>query len=178
MTEYTSWKNLQTVLAVMEREWLGRWQHQTVKSPTITGNAAGLLFVLIWVKLRPAALKEAPHGVSSYPHLRRVLVEQLTVVEDEMSVGRKLLTAAVPEETGDKCLNGTREEHSVLCVWKMSEEPPLQHKSNPSSGAYVFLLEMFKYRTISQLREQQTHEKTHQGKCWRKKMFLNLPKSI
>lgn len=60
------------------------------------------LFVLIRVELRPAALEEAPHGVASHPHLRRVLVEQLAVVEDELGVGRKLLAAAVAETGGRK----------------------------------------------------------------------------
>lgn len=55
------------------------------------------LFVLIRVELGPAALEEAPHGVAGHPHLRRVLVEQLAVVEDELSVRRKLLAAAVAE---------------------------------------------------------------------------------
>lgn len=55
-----------------------------------------LLFVLIRVELRPAALKETPHGVSSHSHLRRVFIEQLAVVEDEVSICCKLLTAAVP----------------------------------------------------------------------------------
>lgn len=55
------------------------------------------LFVLVRVELGPATLKEAPHGVAGHPHLRRVLVEQLAVVEDELSVRRKLLAAAVAE---------------------------------------------------------------------------------
>ncbi len=58
---------------------------------------AASLFVLVLVKLRPAALEEAPHGVPGLAHLRRVLVEELAVVEDQLSVGSKLLTAAVPE---------------------------------------------------------------------------------
>lgn len=65
--------------------WVGGWTRHTS------------LFVLVRVELGPAALKEAPHGVAGHPHLRRVLVEQLAVVEDELSVGRKLLAAAVAE---------------------------------------------------------------------------------
>lgn len=63
---------------------------------------AASLFVLVLVKLRPAVLEEAPHGVSGLAHLRRVLVEELAVVEDQLSVGSKLLTAAVPETHGRK----------------------------------------------------------------------------
>lgn len=59
-----------------------------------------LLFVLILIELRPAALEETPHRVSGHAHLRCVLVEELTVVEDELGVGRKLLTAAVPGRGG------------------------------------------------------------------------------
>jgi len=66
-------------------------------APPSGGGGGTLLFVPIRVELRPVAFKETPHGVASRPHLRRVLVEQLAVVEDEMSVRRKLLTAAVPE---------------------------------------------------------------------------------
>lgn len=69
----------------------------------VAGRDARLLFVLVRVELRPAALEEAPHGVASHPHLRRVLVEQLAVVEDELGVRRELLAAAVAE-TGQQVL--------------------------------------------------------------------------
>lgn len=58
---------------------------------------AASLFVLVLVKLRPAVLEEAPHGVASLAHLRCVFVEEFAVVENQLSVGSKLLTAAVPE---------------------------------------------------------------------------------
>lgn len=63
---------------------------------------AASLFVVVLIKLRPAVLEEAPHGVSSLAHLRRVLVEEFAVAEDQLSVGSKLLTAAVPETHGRK----------------------------------------------------------------------------
>lgn len=70
-------------------------------------------FVFVRVELRPAALKETPHGVSRRSHLRRVLVEQLAVVEDELSVRRELLAAPVPaarkEEDNVNGRNGTRQ---------------------------------------------------------------------
>lgn len=69
----------------------------TVYSPTIRVVRRRILFVLVWVELRPAALKETPHGVSGHSHLWCVLVEELAVVEDKLSVRRELLTAAVPE---------------------------------------------------------------------------------
>lgn len=77
--------------------WVGGW----------TRHAS--LFVLIRVELGPAALEEAPHGVAGHPHLRRVLVEQLAVVEDEMSVRCKLLAAAVAEteEAPGRLTSGT-----------------------------------------------------------------------
>lgn len=79
----------------------------TVAAPTRLKPLAGRrgwtpLFVLIRVELRPAALEEAPHGVAGHPHLRRVLVEQLAVVEDELSVRRKLLAAAVAGREEEK----------------------------------------------------------------------------
>lgn len=61
---------------------------------------AASLFVLVLVKLRPAALEEAAHGVAGLAHVRRVLVEEFAVVENQLSVGSKLLTAAVPERHG------------------------------------------------------------------------------
>lgn len=64
--------------------------------PPIQQRAA-FLFVFVVVELRPAALKEAAHGVSGLAHLRRILVEELAVVEDQLSVGRKLLAATVSE---------------------------------------------------------------------------------
>lgn len=62
---------------------------------------AASLFVLVLVELRPAALEEASHGVAGLAHLRRVLVEEFAVVENQLSVGSKLLTAAVPERHSD-----------------------------------------------------------------------------
>lgn len=58
---------------------------------------AASLFVLVLVKLCPAVLEEAAHGVAGLAHVRRVLVEEFAVVENQLSVGSKLLTAAVPE---------------------------------------------------------------------------------
>lgn len=60
----------------------------------------GLLFVLALVELHPAVLEEALHGVSGHAHLGRVLVELLAVVEHQMGVRCKLLTAAVPGSRG------------------------------------------------------------------------------
>lgn len=57
---------------------------------------AASLFVLVLVKLCPAVLEEAAHGVAGLAHVRRVLVEEFAVVENQLSVGSKLLTAAVP----------------------------------------------------------------------------------
>lgn len=70
------------------------------------------LFVFVVVKLRPAALEEAAHGVSGLAHLRRVLVEKLAVIEDQLSVGRKLLAAAVPSL--QKSFPHSEEVHGVF----------------------------------------------------------------
>lgn len=57
----------------------------------------GFSFVLVLglVEFRPAAFKEAPHGVSCLANLRRVLVEELTVVEDQLGISSKLFHTAV-----------------------------------------------------------------------------------
>ena len=66
-------------------------------------SLSGLSFVLVVIELGPAVLEEEAHGVPGHAHLRRVLVEQLAVVEHQLGVRGKLLAVAVPEDQmGDR----------------------------------------------------------------------------
>lgn len=72
--------------------------------------------------------------MSGHSHLRRVLVEQLTVVENKLSVCCKLLAAAVPETRKER-----RDiQYNILRIRKIPGEPAFQHwviENIPKSGA-------------------------------------------